>query len=444
MPNSSVSSFWLFSDTPRLILLCGTVSAMHRLKIVALVVGVVVVAALVVVGVNVFVSGNEVAEQQKQLQPFYDVAGPIPAGSPGNLIKYEPIAGLAISGANAFRVLYGSQDPDGTARVTSGMVFIPTAAAPATGRPVVAWAHGTTGLGPQCAPSRSGNVIADMDWLQGMLDKGWIVTATDYSGLGTAGTSLYLVGQAEARDVINSVRVVGSLPNSHAGSRYAVWGHSQGGNSALFVGEISATYAPELTLVGVATAAPAVELASLLSQQWKLPMAWIIGSQVMVSWPTVNPALTAAQVASPAGLANYQTIAMDCLMTGGLTGTDRVHLGQQIFKQDPTTQPDWSAMMAAQTPVPLPPAVPVFIAQSSSDGVVLANSIALMQDKWCKAGSVLSIDWLGPLATGSDGPIATHSLEAIAAGPAATAWIHDRFNSLPAPNTCDVPPPPLP
>ncbi len=92
----------------------------------------------------------------------------------------------------------------------------------------------------------------------------------------------------------------------------------------------------------------------------------------------------------------------------------------------------------------MPPAVPVFIAQSSSDGVVLANSIALMQDKWCKAGSVLSIDWLGPLATGSDGPIATHSLEAIAAGPTATAWIHDRFNSLPAPNTCDVPPPPLP
>ncbi len=417
---------------------------MHRLKIVALVVGVVGVAALVAVGVKVFISGYEVAEQQKQLQPFYDVASPIPAGQPGNLIKSEPIAGLPISGANAFRVLYGSQDPDGTARVTSGMVFIPTAAAPAAGRPVVAWAHPTTGLGPQCAPSRSGNVLADMDWLQGMLDKGWIVTATDYSGLGTPGTSLYLVGKAEARDVINSVRAVGNLPNSHAGSRYAVWGHSQGGNAALFVGEVSAAYAPELTLVGVAAAAPAAELGSLFTQQWKLPVSWIIGSQIMVSWPTVNPALTAAQVASPAGLANYQATAMDCIKTAGLIGLVRVHLGQGIFKQDPTTQPDWSAMMAAQTPVPLPPAVPVFIAQSTSDGVVLANSIALMQDKWCKAGSVLSIDWLGPLATGSNGPIVTHGLEATVAGPAATAWIQDRFNSLPAPNTCDVPPPPLP
>ncbi len=417
---------------------------MHKLKIVALVVGIVAVVVLVAVGLKVFVSGHEVAEQQKQLQPFYDVAKPIPAGQPGNLIKSEPIAGLPISGANAFRVLYGSQDPDGTARVTSGMVFIPTAAAPRTGRPIVAWAHPTTGLGPQCAPSRSRNVLADMDWLQGMLDKGWIVTATDYSGLGTPGTSLYLVGKAEARDVINSVRAVGRLPNSHAGSRYAVWGHSQGGNASLFVGEISAAYAPELTLVGVAAAAPAAELASLFSQQWKLPVSWIIGSQVMVSWPTVNPALAATQVASPAGLANYQAIAMDCLKTAGLIGAIRVHLGQSIFEKDPTTQPNWSAMIAAQTPKPLPPAVPVFIGQSTSDGVVLANSIALMQDKWCKAGSALSIDWLGPLATGSNGPIVTHGLEATVAGPAATAWIQDRFNSLPAPNTCDVPPPPLP
>ncbi len=333
-----------------MILLRGTLSVVRSLKIVALVVGAVVVVALVAVGVKVFVSDNEVARQQKQLQPFYDIANPIPAGQPGNLIKFEPIAGLAISGANAFRVLYRSQDPDGTARVTSGMVFIPTAAAPATGRPVVAWAHPTTGLGPQCAPSRSGKELADMDWLQGMLDKGWIVTATDYSGLGTPGTSLYLVGQAEARDVINSVRAVGTLPNSHAGSRYAVWGHSQGGHAALFVGEVSATYAPELTLVGVAAAAPAAELASLFSQQWKLPVSWIIGSQVMVSWPTVNPALTAAQVASPAGLANYQKVAMDCIQKAGLIGAVRVKLGQKMFEQDPTTQPDWSAMIAAQTP----------------------------------------------------------------------------------------------
>ncbi len=69
----------------------------------------------------------------------------------------------------------------------------------------------------------------------------------------------------------------------------------------------------------------------------------------------------------------------------------------------------------------MPPAVPVFIAQSISDGVVLANSIALMQDKWCKAGSALSVLWLGPLATGPNGPLVSHGLEATVSGPAATA-----------------------
>src|SRR5690606_37590410 len=44
-----------------------------------------------------------------------------------------------------------------------------------------------------------------------------------------------------------------------------LWGHSQGGQAALFAAQDAATYAPELTLHDVAVAAPAATLTTLMS-----------------------------------------------------------------------------------------------------------------------------------------------------------------------------------
>ena len=92
-------------------------------------------------------------------------------------------------GATALRMLYVSERPDGTPAASGGMLFIPDSPAPPEGRPVVAWAHGTLGMGDACAPSRSANPLQDTDnWLDQMMQLGWVVVATDYVGLGHAGT----------------------------------------------------------------------------------------------------------------------------------------------------------------------------------------------------------------------------------------------------------------
>src|SRR5690606_37645715 len=96
-----------------------------------------------------------------------------------------------------------------------------------------------------------------------MLSRGFIIAATDYPGLGTVGPHPYLVGVSEGRAVIDSVRAARELREAHAGDRFVVWGHSQGGQAALFTGELSASYAPELKLLGVAAAAPATDLTKL-------------------------------------------------------------------------------------------------------------------------------------------------------------------------------------
>jgi alpha-beta hydrolase superfamily lysophospholipase len=69
--------------------------------------------------------------------------------------------------------------------------------------------------------------------LRSFVRDGYVVAATDYPGLGTSEPHPYLVGTSEARAVIDSVRVAGSLPGAGAGKKFVVWGHSQGGRRAV-------------------------------------------------------------------------------------------------------------------------------------------------------------------------------------------------------------------
>jgi acetyl esterase/lipase len=106
--------------------------------------------------------------------------------------------------------------------------------------------------------------VGGMMWnLRNIIAQRHIVVATDYAGLGTEGIHPYLIGESEARSVLDSVRAARALPNSGASNRFAVWGHSQGGHAALYTGQVAARYAPDLKLVGVAAAAPATYLVEL-------------------------------------------------------------------------------------------------------------------------------------------------------------------------------------
>ncbi len=411
------------------------------LKILGIIVLAFVVAVVVTAGAGYWAGKTNKSVQQANLQPFYTPPNPVPPGPLGSLVKSEPITGLQLKHANAFRVMYRTEDPDHTPRVSSGMIFVPTAPAPAGGRPVVAWAHGTVGQGLGCAPSRQPNPLNDMSWwLQAMLDKGWVVTATDYAGLGTPGQTLYLVGKAESNDVVNSVRMARDFPGTNAGNRFVVWGHSQGGHSSLWTGHYAGAYAPELKLLGVAAAAPAAEISALLQEQWQSNIGWVIGSDVMASWPAYNPKVQPSQIATQAGLDNYVGISQACNADGAIDAQIQDVQGNDPFKMDPQLSPEWNAEAKAQTVPPLPPSMPVYINQSVTDGIVTGTSNALLEEKWCKAGSKLNMVWLGPLViAGSTADLQTHLLEAVVGGPGATGWISQRFDNKPAPNTCGQP-----
>lgn len=121
------------------------------------------------------------------------------------IIRQEPVVG-APNGASAFRILYRSMGLKGEPTAVSVLVVVPGGTSPEGGRPIVAWAHPTSGVVQRCAPSLARHKFDGIQGLAKMIGRGYVVVATDYPGLGTGGTHPYLVGVSEARAVIDSVR----------------------------------------------------------------------------------------------------------------------------------------------------------------------------------------------------------------------------------------------
>lgn len=362
---------------------------------------------------------------QARLQPFYNTQGITLTNNFGEVIKQEPL-GVDVAGGNGYRILYRTQKSDGSSTISSAMVFVPTQPS-STPRPVLAWAHGTVGMGDACAPSRTEDPINYISWVGTAMQNGWVVTATDYAGLGTEGTEGYLVGNNEAHDVINSVRAARNMSDSQAGANFAVWGHSQGGHSALFTGNLASSYAPELNLVGTVASAPAAELIPLLNQQYNTSVAWVIGPEAMVSWPATYPNLNRDEILTSVGQRTYEKLAYQCITESAIEGLARTHLNQQFFSQNLAEVPPWRAVAQAQTAPTLPPTQPVMVAESLTDQVVLPNTTALYIQKSCNAGSNLTQLWVNNVG---------HIQIPKVISPQVLSWVSDRFASKPLVSNC--------
>lgn len=362
--------------------------------------------------------------RQARLAPFYDTSSLDVQGQLGEVVRSEPLD-VQVDGGKGTRILYRTQKADGSYTFSSGMVFVPDT--PGTNRPVVAWAHGTLGMGDKCAPTRAEKPIGNLPWLSDMLKEGWVVTATDYAGLGTPGTQAYLVGQTEARDVLNSVRAARSLAGTDAGTSFVVYGHSQGGHSALFTAALVEQYAPELTLKGTVAAAPAAEITAMLDSQQNNLLDWVIGPEILVSWPSVNSGLSVDDVASSVGKKSYQGIAEKCIADALIAGLIKNDLKQTFFANNPADVPSWHAQATAQDAPILQPDQPLLVAESTADTVIAPAATALYIQKSCQANANISTLWI------ADTP---HMTIPQIISPQVISWIHDRFAGNPNLVTC--------
>lgn len=174
-------------------------------------------------------------------------------------------SGIARKG-RAARVVYRSTEGDtNTPTVVSGAVFVPAGIPPTDGWPVVAIGHGTTGINEPCAPSLSKDLMGQSAVVENALTLGYAVAVPDYQGLGVPGVHPYLDSRTAGRNVIDAVRALRStFPG--ISTRWGAYGASQGGAAVWSANEQAATYAPELSLVGVVAAAPAADITGIVQK----------------------------------------------------------------------------------------------------------------------------------------------------------------------------------
>ncbi|MEJ0017930.1 MAG: alpha/beta fold hydrolase [Acetobacteraceae bacterium] len=315
---------------------------------------------------------------------FYDAPVLAAATAPGEVLRQRPFPG-APAGSAATRLLYASTTAEGTPVAVSALLIVPTAAAPAGGRRVLAWLHPTTGVARGCAPSLGPSPFAQIQGLPAFLAAGYAVVATDYAGLGGSGAHPYLAGISEAHAALDSVRAARRVPQAEAGRRFAVWGHSQGGHAALFTADLAAGYAPDLDLVGVAAAAPVTDVAALAEPAPANPLRGALLSYLAWSWPRTL-GLDPAGLLPPSALPAVTRAAADCLETGEQLA--RLVADAAPLQDQPVmpTAP-WRAAFAANAPRGGSGRVPVFLLQGDQDPVIPPHLTGDFAQRLCATGA---------------------------------------------------------
>jgi pimeloyl-ACP methyl ester carboxylesterase len=349
--------------------------------------------------------------------------------NPGKLVSAEAMVG-APEGARAYRILYWSTGLDGKPAEVSGVVIAPRGPPPPGGRAIVAWAHPTTGVVNRCAPSLARIVFASIQGLRAMLDRGYVVAATDYPGLGTPEVHPYLVGTSEAHAVLDSVRAARAILEAAAGVQFAVWGHSQGGQAALFTGLEAARYAPELKLVGVAAAAPATDLGALMTDDLGAGGGNNITAMTLWSWARVYGA-PMDKVVSPRAEPVIDRLTKLCIERWFEIFTRRgptLALEKSFLRVNNLADEEpWRRLLKENSAGPLPADIPVFLAQGSSDGLVRPAITEAYRAQLCRNGNRVELVLM---------PGVGHAFIARDVAGAAVAWMEARFAGEPAPTNC--------
>ena len=345
----------------------------------------------------------------------------------------------------AWRAVYISvSGVDGGRREVSGAFFVPSGPAPTNGWPVISLAHGTTGIGHDCGPSRQPDLMGYAPMVESFLTEKYAVALTDYEGLGESGSHPYLEPRTEAFNTIDAVRAFRSISAS-VSARWVAVGYSQGGQAAWAADELNSFYGNGLQLQGSVALAPSVNstggaglvASGLLTdeQRASFPMALIGGARY-------NPDLNADAFLH--GSAEYFSelfsrceIRTDQGSTGGehaipaavpwQKAVDRLRDANDVKPRSPQ---DVAALRDALRRVALPQRPldkPMLVINGKEDGQVLPDWVRFAVSGSCALGGQIEHVEL---------PDTTHYDVVTKSAETTDHWIADRFAGMPPPSNC--------
>lgn len=215
----------------------------------------------------------------------------VASASPGDLLATAARAPFA-PGVNTRSLDYRTVTSTGEEVPVTGTMYSPDRPPPPGGWPVVAYAHGTSGMADQCAASATPRPAEEAALLTDIVRSGKTVVATDYVGLGSPGIHTYLSTVDEGHAVIDSVRAARAADPT-VSDRWAALGGSQGGHAVLAASAQAPEYAPELHFSGVMALAPAtqIELALIHGTRSATIPAGSHGPESTLELPLAGPTL---------------------------------------------------------------------------------------------------------------------------------------------------------
>ena len=199
--------------------------------------------------------------------PLPDVAGDV-WQSRGRVVHQDPYYDAPLEDrdsvlGHAWRAVYTSvSGVDGGIREVSGAFFVPSGTPPENGWPVISLAHGTTGIGNNCGPSRQPDLMGYAPLVQSFLADKYAVALTDYEGLGESGSHPYLEPRTAAFNTIDAVRAMRAISPT-VSARWMAVGYSQGGQAVWAADELNSYYGNDLQLQGSVALAPAANLTGM-------------------------------------------------------------------------------------------------------------------------------------------------------------------------------------
>jgi pimeloyl-ACP methyl ester carboxylesterase len=212
-----------------------------------------------------------------------------------------------------------------------------------------------------------------------------------------------------------------------------LWGHSQGGQAALFAGQQAAAgYAPELDVVAVAAAAPAADLSELMTDDIDYMEGVTITSYAFPSYEAAyadrytKDELTA--VLTDKGASDVDELASICLLTQGehLHAVAKPLIGNFVRSNPATTEP-WQTLLKENSAGASPIGVPVFVGQGLADTTVDPSSTKSYVEHLCSTGENVTFREFDGIS---------HLLAGSVSVPDVLPWLHSiRDGALPA-GTC--------
>ncbi|WP_294532670.1 lipase family protein [uncultured Rhodoblastus sp.] len=370
----------------------------------------------------------------------------------GDLIWVREITSGA-PGSTAWKLLYWSTTADNQLVPVSALAVVPDSPAPPHGRPIVSWAHGTSGVPRNCAPSMVDNPARDATFyfmpnspasydfgipgLTGMIAAGYVVVATDYNGLGAPGIHHYLIGPTEARNVLDASVAVRHLRQAGAGENVVAIGWSQGGQAAIWSGQMADYVAGSAKLVGAVALAPVNALEqtkvfdSVIASGKKLPpMSFAERAMAWYAMTIAYPELKFSDVMTPVGEAVFAEAAKAGQCNHHMGDTFAYAQGYRgaMGRPDPANQDAWLARIKENALGFLAAQVPVAVYQGKEDVAVAPAATEAYVKLACAMGAVISF-------TEYDG--VDHIRLSAKATPEFLSWIAQRFAGKPAARTCE-------